>query len=238
MYGYGEVWSFGGDIAYSNLDTDPGKSDGLEPIRLFGAGRRQLGSGTIFYGLRAQFAVANAKLDVNGASSESNRTYGDILSNIGEGGFELAPWIGWQMPAGPGVFGARVSYEVVNTDTDVKLRGVVGGVNSTVDVTGSIKGGSEGQAAVFYEFNVGDMPLGAALTYDFYSKIEQDFENAGIIASDIGARSLIGVNLYTRLDFGGFGFIPSLVWREKVSSGDDIDKLSDVRLNLAGRFSF
>ncbi len=227
-YSYSDMWSFGADVAYTSIDAPNGagadaKSSGIEPIRLFAAGKNMLGGGTLSYGVRAQFAVEKAKLEANG---DTNRTFGDILSNYGEGGFELAPWVGWSMQAGPGVFGARFSYEVLNTDTKVDNAGAP---------EATLSGGSEGQAAVFYEYMLADMPLGAALTYDFYSAI--DSETNGVESEFAASRSLIGVSLYTRLGAENFSFIPQLIWREK-ASGSDVDKLSDVRLNVAGRFSF
>lgn len=220
-YGYSDWLSLGADVSFTSIETGPVDSSGIEPIKLFAAGKNAMGPGTLQYGVRAQFAIEQADIEGNG---DSNRTYGDALSNFGEGGFELAPWVGYSFAAGPGLAGARLSYEIMNTDTDVE-----GGTE--------LSGGSEGNLAVFYEYNLADMPLGAALTYDWMTSV--DTESAGGTTELIDDRAFFGVNLYTRLmtSSGGFGFIPSLVWREQVS-GETLDKASDVRLAIAGRFSF
>jgi len=225
VYGISDMFKVGADISYSTLTIDNGTTDtknsGIEPIVLKGSGNVQLGAGTLVYGLRAQFAVEKAKIEDNG---DSNRTFGDELSNFGEGGFELAPWVGYSLLLGQSHnLGAKVSYEVVNTDTKVDT--AVGEL--------TLSGGSEGRASVFYEYLLSDMPLGAALNYDWYTKIESE----GPTTFALDSRSMIGVDLYTRINAGNWGIIPMLTWREKASS-DNFDKLSDVRLNIAGRFAF
>jgi len=228
VYGISDMFKVGADISYTTLSIDNGATDvnnsGIEPIILKGSGNLPLGAGTLVYGLRAQFAVVKAKTEANG---DENRTVGDILSNVGEGGFELAPWVGYSMLLGQSHnLGAKLSYEVVNTDTDVE------GPNGA---EATLSGGSEGRASVFYEYLLSDMPLGVALNYDWYTAI--DTETNGIETEVLDARSMIGVDLYTRINAGNWGILPTLSWREKASS-DNFDKLSDVRLNIAGRFAF
>jgi hypothetical protein len=226
VYGINDMFKVGADISYTNVSTGENpdtESSGIEPITIKGSGNYQLGMGTLVYGLRAQFAVAKAKVEDNG---DTNRTVGDILSNYSEGGFELAPFVGYSMLLGEAhTVGAKLSYEVINTDTDVE--------SATGDFT--LSGGSEGALALFYEYNLSGMPLGAALTYDWYTAI--DAEAAGVENQFADARSMFGVNLYTSLMTGNVAIIPMLTWREKASS-DDFDKLSDVRLNVAARFGF
>lgn len=230
IYGISDMFKVGVDVSYTNVSTGENpdtQSSGIDPITIKGSGNYQLGMGTLVYGLRAQFAVEKAKIESNG---DTNRSVGDILSNVSEGGFELAPFVGYSILLGDAhTVGAKLSYEVINSDTDVE--------DATAGFDYKFSGGSEGALAVFYEYNMAGMPLGAALTYDWYTDIETEGLPAGITGSTTDARSMIGVNLYTSLNAGGFTFVPALTWREKASS-DDYDKLSDVRLNIAGRFSF
>ncbi|RYZ66947.1 MAG: hypothetical protein EOP05_18420 [Proteobacteria bacterium] len=225
VYGISDMFKVGADISYTTLTRDNGTTDtknsGIEPIVLKGSGNAQLGAGTLVYGLRAQFAVDKAETEANG---DQNRTLGDELSNFAEGGFELAPWVGYSLLLGQSHnLGAKVSYEVINTDTKVD--------SPAGEFT--LSGGSEGRASVFYEYLLSDMPLGAALNYDWYTKIDNETTNTTAFL----ARSMIGVDLYTRINAGNWGILPTLSWREKASS-DQFDKLSDVRLNIAGRFAF
>ncbi len=226
MYGINPLIAVGADLSYSTYTVNNGGPDnkGIEPLQLFLDGQLPMAMGNLQYGLLGSFGLEKAKFANNGV----NRSFGDAGEDIAAGGFRLAPYLGYVFSTGSvGSFGGRVSYQLINSDASVE---------TTNGGSATISGGSRGNATLFYETKAADIDLGAGLTYDWWTKVTGS--GNGLTSDFAQSRSLIGVKLYANMPFGeGVSFLPSLSWREKASS-DDLDKFSDLRFNVAGRFAF
>jgi hypothetical protein len=225
MYGVNPLVALGADLSYSTYKTSNGGGDveGFEPLQLFLDGQLPMSTGNLQYGLLVSFGLEKAKTN----ASKSNLSFGTPWDDTVASGFKIAPYLGYAFSAGrAGSFGGRVSYQIVNSDAKVDIP------------TGEIEmgGGARGSAALFYELKAADIPLGAALTYDWFETIEIKSPAPGSTYSR--PRSLIGVKLYAEMPLSETSsFLPSFTWREKASS-DDLDKLGDIRFTIAGRFFF
>jgi|GEM_PF-4050222 len=224
-YGLNPVLALGVDLSYSSftISNNGGDSRGLEPLQVVLDGQLPMLAGNFQYGLEATVGLEKAK----STPSPQNRSYGDAANSFPAGGFKIAPYLGYAFSlGGAGALGAKVSYELINSDVKVDTSGA--------DV--NTGGGAEGQAVLFYEGKAADVTLGGAFTYDWFTRVWN--QPAGVETTVLNPRSLVGVKLYSNIPFGsGIEFLPSLTWREKGSS-DDFDKLSDLVFTIAGRFTF
>ena len=223
-HGINEMFAIMADLSYSTYSVTPGssKNSGIEPLIVKLQGLYPLSGGAFVYGLAASVGLEKASINAGG---DVNRSYGDIATGIGRSGLELAPYVGYAMGIGDSVIGGRVRYTVLDMDSTV--------TTPFGDVT--VGAENAGRASLFYEYRLTDMPLGAALLYDWFSKPSISTAN-GLSIGGIGARSLIGLQLYTAMNYGGFVFKPVLEWREK--AGGDYDKTSDLKLTLVARMGF
>lgn len=224
-YGVNPLVALGADLSYSTykISNSGGEVEGLEPLQLVLDGQLPMSMGNLQYGLLVSFGPEKAKT----SPSKENRSFGVPWDDFVAGGFRVAPYLGYAFSTGgAGSFGGRVSYQLVNSDAKV----------DTPTSEATMGGGARGSAALFYELKAADIPLGAALTYDWFTKVET--KAPAPVSTALEPRSLIGVKFYAEMPFSETAsFLPSLVWREKAAS-DDFDKLGDIRFTIAGRFSF
>lgn len=229
-YGVMDALAVGFDYSYSKYNVDPAgyAEKGSEPLDLWLKARAYAGVFTIHYGLDLSFGLERARV---GTSDYANRSWGDAVDGLNAGSFRVAPFIGFDTSFGASSAGARLAIDVVNSHQSVDFVDPSLGLTATTDINGA----SRGRAAIFYEYRAADVPLGLALTYDWFTSVNTyDF---GVNIAGHSGLSLIGTYLYADLPLGGFDFLPSITWRERASS-DDFQKTSDIHLTVAGRWAF
>lgn len=208
-YGLNESLSVGGDIAYSSLDDDYEVS-GLDDIVLFIKGVNPMETTRFRFGALLNIPVEKAE---------------DEEMLFPRGSVALTPYIGYELEAGPGVWGGRLSY-MYRFNRDVELFG------KDIELSG---GHSLGLSA-FYEYMLSDMLFGGALNYRMVSEIEVEEEEG--VTGGIDSFSPYGIALYATIPMmEGAEFIPALSY-DFGAAGDAFEKFNDLSLNVAARFQF
>ena len=180
-YGINEMLSVYGNIGYGSVGVDRSGSStasGLNDLNLGVKGTSAMGMGSLRYGLNLNLPFEKAKVDGGGRAT-----------NASTGGLGLTPYVGYDMVAGPGMWGARLSYNYkFNRSYDY------GSYNPTVT------GGSVLGLGTFYEFNVAEMIFGGKLQYDIAQDTTIGRQNASDLTGPTG--NIFTAGLYTRINVG------------------------------------
>lgn len=230
-YGINQMLAIGLDLIYSSAkrtyDCDSPlpcpkdkKISGLEDPAINIKLRNQIGAGTLRYGLQANIGIEKSKVDKDGNT------------NAASGGSSVTPFVGYELPLGPGFIGARASYELYKGDRKTKFDGESDETKTT--------GGQLVEVSAFYEANVGIMTYGGALVFD--SKAESKSADGSEAATgNKDAYTQYTVHFYTpahltptitilpTLDLGGISY---------TSSDSVADSAGLVLISVAGRFTF
>jgi hypothetical protein len=159
-YGYGinEMFAVDADLEYvteKNKTTVGGVAtsadrSGLADIGVnFRGTQGGMGAGTLRYGLESLFSLGDKETKANG----------DTTAN--SGGHTFAPYVGYEMGMGTGIFGGKLAYEVFKTEASDK---------DDAGVTTKTEGGNKMSLGAFYEMMMDMMRFGGALTYNSYAK--------------------------------------------------------------------
>jgi hypothetical protein len=214
-YGLSEMLSVEGILAYGSLEdnsTPSRKSTGLVDPMVTLKGTQKMDFGHLRFG---------ATLGLGGISKSKTESNGD--TNLLSGGYSLKPYIGADLNAGPGILGARLSYNYKLDRTSDN--------NGT---EGTTKGGNETDLSAFYEYMLSDMVLGAELNYTMTAetkdKNDQKLNNAA---------NKTGASLYGRIPaIEKLAIIPRLDYVFSNSDTDTYDKYNDMILSVAARYEF
>ncbi|MES2856119.1 MAG: hypothetical protein V4692_09660 [Bdellovibrionota bacterium] len=210
QYGINEMFAVGGRIGYQATETDTTpktKTSGLQDVAVFMEGTNAMGAGNLKFGADLGIGLAKKKVGTD--------------TDAGTGGLSLAPYVGWDMSAGPGMLGAKLQYtwrgerksETAGTETATKDGNTVG-------------------LSAFYEHMMADVTLGAALNFDMTA--DQVSTTSGVSTTS-KAHNTTGIDLYSMIPFAGWSLLPGLTFD---FADSEQDKYQFVTLNVAGRFAF
>jgi hypothetical protein len=211
-WGVAERMSVGAFLGYTMAEVDAAgtKSDvaGLNDIGLFARGSNVMGSGTLAYGVNGSFSIGNSETEANGDT------------NAQTGGMGLTPYVGYEMAAGPGVWGAQANYNWLGERTDES-----GGVKTKTE-----EGNTLG-LATFYEYAMGnDMSIGAALRYGMTGETKV----ANVAQGD--KYTSMGLEVYAPMKGGdNLTLIPRLEWNSRDYDAAAVDSYTDLTLGVAAR---
>lgn len=218
-YGINEMISVYGDLSISGLESKLGTTttttSGLDDLEFGFLGNSAMGMGSLRYGLMANYGIGKSKAD-------SNST----------GGLGLMPYVGYDMTAGPGFWGARLSY-------NYKLERTGEGTGGDTKVKdGHILG-----LGTFYEYLLSDMILGGRLQYDMMADTKTTAP--GVADSTAKTDPLLTVGVYTRIPMGpgvllaGLDYLSVMGKKAGTTNGNDnIDGFSGFNLNAGYRIAF
>lgn len=230
-YGINQMLAIGLELIYSSnkttFDCDSPlpcpkdkKASGLHDPAINIKLRNQIGAGTLRYGLRAAIALEKSKIDSDGNS------------NAASGGSSVTPFVGYELPLGPGFIGAQASYDLYKGDRKTKTDGVTNETKTT--------GGETLEVSAFYEANVGIMTYGGALVFDSRAE-SKDAVGSAAPKGNKNAYTAYTLHFYTpahltptitilpTVDLGGISY---------TSSGSSADSAGAFLISVAGRFTF
>lgn len=195
-YGIAGSMSAGVDVSYVNQTnkTEPATTDtdttGLDDVDLFVRGSNAMGSGRLTYGTTLGLSLGDSETETNGDS------------NAQSGGMSLTPYVGYEMAAGPGLWGAQVRYNWLGERTSTS-----GGTETKTE------GGSGFGVATFYEYDwSAENSIGASLAYDMSGETEsggtKNDDNSNMLTLSIYAPMKVAdkMELIPRLDWSSLSF--------------------------------
>jgi hypothetical protein len=220
-YGINEMLAVGADLSYSAMkikDSDV-KVNGIEDLQLSIKGMSPMGGMRLRYG--ALLGIPLQKAEIKSDNASPGAFNGQLTRSTG--GVALTPYVGADMDAGPGILGARLSYEL-------KFKHQEKNPLFTGDV--DVENGNALGLAAFYEYMMSDMLFGADLHYT--SMMKTKLAGAEVANSDA---NVLGLDLYTRIPLmANASIIPMLAY--DFSGGSHYDKYSDLNISVAARFGF
>lgn len=183
-YGWCEVLSTGLTLSNFNLvqKTDPAgtsvREDGFGDPVMFLKGRKALGPGVLHLGGTLAIAIDDHKIDIHGNS------------NGASGGMTVAPYAGYEMALGAHTFGAKISYDIYQSDRKFRADAVNGSVIET-----RVQDGQKLITTLFYEWSNADaLTVGGKLAVNSRAKTKSRASN-GITTenSDGSTDAIVGV---------------------------------------------
>jgi hypothetical protein len=214
QYGLNEMLALVGELSYSSLTIDlPGnddkKSSGLEDVVVGLKGVNAMGMGNLRFGADLSYGLGNREQD------------GDFQSNRSSGGIALTPYVGYELAAGPGMLGARVSYRY-NME-----RTVEGGGQTAKIEDGHVLG-----LAAFYEYMLADMIIGGRYSMDDAG--DAKFEGQTFKSADTTA-----LGVYTRIPMAGAAFLAGFDYTWTSNASDvGLDRDQNMVFNVGYRLGF
>jgi hypothetical protein len=205
---------------------DKGKVSGLDDVQLNFKGTTTMGFGHLRYGAFNRIGLSEAHYSSTGGKIANTNI------SSGTGGFTFTPYLGADMELGPGVFGARFSYDLVKHDN----------VYHTTDSSGYtyFTGAQKADVTVFYEFNFGASLVGLAVDMATVSS-----------SNNNGTRqdgfSTLGVNLYGRYAATeSWSVVPSVKMDsymnkyavDSIGNGHYISGGNDLAYNVSVRYNY
>jgi hypothetical protein len=193
-YGINEMTSVGLKLGNYNLNTTVApsgiiadlKDGGMTDPVLFVNDKMDMGGGTLRFG--AQLGVGLGK-----------HTYSSTFDeNAAKGGTSLAPYVGYEMNLGPGMFGAKLSYSMFVNDRSISYdkSAFYAAYSSTAS------GGQSTSLDVFYEYPVAPtFVLGADLNWNGVQTTKETVN--GVSKDDENGTAGVGGAIY------GAYFIPT-----------------------------
>ncbi len=154
-YGISEGMSAGVELGYESSElkvkpagtTNDTEVTGLKDVILFVRGSNGTGSGRLAYGLNLGYSLGDEETTSGATKDETDAQ---------TGGMSLAPYVGYEMAVGPGVWGAQVNYTWLGERTQK---------NGTTET--KVEDGNGFGLATFYEYAwSAENKIGAALAYD------------------------------------------------------------------------
>jgi hypothetical protein len=153
-YGINEMFAVGVQLAYQtdNITYSPSqaggtaitKIDGMNDPVIYFLGRNDVGYGSIHYGLNFDFAVDKGQINTTSMNEAS-------------GGLTFTPFVGYEFGIGPGILGAKASYDIRTNRSYEDNRGN----NGTSSLT--LKDGQAFTIMAFYEWNLDPVVWGLDL---------------------------------------------------------------------------
>jgi hypothetical protein len=215
---YSSNSSFSCDSSVTNCPSST-HSRGLQDPSIDLKLRNSVGVGTLRYGVDFGFSLEKAKSDKDGNS------------NAASGGMTYSPFVGYELPLGPGFLGARATYSIFG---DRKLKDD----NNTDDTT--VTGGNSLDVTAFYEANVGKITYGGALSYFSSGSSDSKIGSASSVDQKNAVSGFRG-HFYMPVHFTPtITLLPvaGLMVANYTSSGATADAAASVYLGVGGRFTF
>jgi hypothetical protein len=227
--GLTDMWSLEGALTYSLIKRDPASStadsadaNGLDDFQLNLKGTSHMTGFRLRYGLSNRIGLFAASYSTTGGGANE--------FNNSSGRFTFTPYLGADISVGPGLLGAKVSYDLIKQD--VALHGP-NGINDVYS------GGQDFIVSVFYEWSIEPTLLGVALSYlnEGNSKFDGTAQDNWI---------MYGANIYARFGWiDGWAIVPNVAydWNGSKSNVDyytvnTIDSGQEWKFNLALRTTF
>jgi hypothetical protein len=222
-YGLNEMISLYGDLSVSGIENKTGAAagtqtssttSGLDDIELGFRGTSAAGMGSLRYGLAANVNIGKAKSDSNSS-----------------GGLNFMPYVGYDMTAGPGFWGARLSYQY-----NLERTGDGGTSGDIKAKDGNVLG-----LGTFYEYLLSDMILGGRLQYDMTSDAKINVN--GLAEQTVGYSPMLTIGAYTRIPMGPGVLLAGLDYmmlsgKKFGAANDNVDSRQGFDLNLGYRIAF
>ncbi len=219
-WGVGERLSAGAEIGYLMGEAEQGSTKidvaGLQDMTLFVRGSNEMGAahGHLAYGLNLGFSLGDAEQKANG----------DL--NAQTGGMSLSPYVGYEMPVGPGVLGGQVNYTWRGERTTKDN-------TSTPATTSKTEDGHSTGLAAFYEYDwSAENSVGVALTYGMTGNTKSG------TTTNTDEETAMGVNVYAPMMVGdGMTAIPMLQWISHDPDATGANDTTELNLGVALRMN-
>jgi hypothetical protein len=220
-YGLNDMLSVGANIGYTNQTaSETGLSNttinGLQNIDLYVRGTLAAGVGSFKYGADLSISPGDRTISSNGNL------------NAATGGHSITPYVGYQMMAGPGTVGAKLSTQIDIGDRTTSQSGLPDQKFSGSDQT---------EFDVFYEQRLAQIWMfGAALNYDSYSDTKHD--GGGTLSN---YSPFIGLKVYSVVNVGPGELLPMIQyqWTSDTSeNGNTISSYNKIDVAAGYRWTF
>lgn len=228
-YGVSEMISAGLELSNSGYDiksTPAGggaatttKQSGLHDMVFFLNGRNAMGPGELRFGTLVNFSLGKNKQESNGNSNNAS------------GGIGLTPFVGYEMAAGPGLVGARLSYMFWAGD-----RKQTDETNTPADEY-TISGGSVFTTAFFYEMPMSSMTLGGAL--EFLAPAKSEYKLNGVKSAETNPHTETALAVYAPYYVNDMvTILPKIRYNTWTAKNSGLDSVSGWDINVGARFLF
>lgn len=230
--GLNDMFSVEGVVSYSmrtinpaNSAMDNGSINGLDNVQVNFKGT----NGTYTWG-RLRYGAMNS-IGAFPATYTLTSNSNNFNFNASTGNYTFTPYLGADMDLGSGVFGAKVSYDLVKTDRVIHSPPN----QSTLLVTG----GQDLTASIFYEWLMDQSLIGLAVDY-------MNESPATTLSGPNCGYGVFGGKLYGRWGFGeAWAIIPSVKYSlypnksaVDMNSNLTISSGTELNVNLAARYAF
>lgn len=234
-YGFSEALSLGLSLTYNdfrqtyakkdNVSIDDAYRRGLSDPDVYLMGRTRAGDGWFRYGAHLTTTVEKSKWDGKTANAAS-------------GGTTLAPFVGFETHAGPGIAGGKIAYDVYKSDRDYEDS------SSNPTVTSKIKGGERLALTGFYEWTIAPIiDLGFSLQYLDWAQTKRETSGVTVTNDDRSSRLNLEVyaplhlkNQITLVPFLGFGTFTKLP--SQAGAIAEVDSARVFQTGVFARFVF
>ncbi len=221
-YGIDESFSTGLILMNSSSESKSGNSKfdatGLHDLTVFFRGRNQVGGGMLRYGLNVDFGLEKHKVKANG--DENNST----------GGMWATPFIGFEMSRDNCTYGGRISYKTLIGDAKMEDEG-------PPKVESDISGGSQFGLDLFFEHQIQQWTLGAAL--EITSVEKKEAKANGVTTEHAFGNTQWTLAFYTPYDVSeNIELLPSVRYTTFTAKNYTIDEASSWHFAIGGRFTF
>jgi hypothetical protein len=195
---------------------------GMTDPAIYLKGQSDAGSGSLMYGAAATLGMGTHKINSSGGSDD-----------LYVSGTTFTPYIGYQMPAGPGVWGARFQYELYSGDRKSSNQEYTP-TRQTVS-----KGGNEWTIDTFVETPMSGWTLGGDL---FYSSevTSRDSVNGGKTTDNNDESTTLGLEAYAAIPLSAVTILPHVSYSNEdfSNSNSTLSSAKVFGLGVAARFVF
>ncbi len=227
-YGINSMLAVGGILGYASTNSEVSPSGiikdttskGMVDPDIFLNGAIAAGPGSFRFGTHFTYSIDKSKTEANGDTNQAS------------GGMALIPFIGYEMPVGPHIFGGRLSYELIKGDR--KSTDSSGGT----DVNSTTSGGEDLSAAFFYEFAMPAVSLGTSL--EVIASKETSTETAGISTDNHDSTTRAQLNFYAPFRAApNFTLIPRVSYQRYTAYNSAlVDYFDGFLVHVGARFAF
>jgi len=215
----------GADVTYQNMKrkitpvgtTNDVETSGLGDLDLYAHGSTPQGAGRLAYGLDLGLSLSAQKTTTSGTTDKVDAQ---------TGGMSLKPYVGYEMMAGPGTWGAQINYTWLGERT---AKDAAGTESKTKD------GNSLG-LATFYEHPMSaENQVGVSLAYDMAGETK---DAAGATNND--KANTLTLSVYAPMAGGNnLTVIPRLDWAKQTldSSLNPLKSIDMINVGVAARWA-